>query len=72
MRRAWIAVYFWLRFGLQWRDQYAKFGLRTAWSMAGDILSFRRYLRGHDLVIVRMASSSERGPSELQAEKESK
>ena len=37
-----IAVHLWLVYGLQWRNQYMKFGLRRAWGMAGNILEFRR------------------------------
>ena len=51
--RLWIALHLWLVHGIQWRDQYMKFGLRKAWSMAGDILEFRAFLRERGLTIER-------------------
>lgn len=56
MKRAWIAAHLWIVHGLQWREQYMKFGLATAWYMAGEILKFRKYLRDRGLVIVKEVS----------------
>jgi hypothetical protein len=53
MRRVWIALHVWIVFGIPWREQYMRFGLRTAWSMAGEILSFRAWLKKRGLVIAR-------------------
>jgi hypothetical protein len=38
--RLFIALHLWLFYGLP--GDYMKFGLRTAWQMAGDIREFRR------------------------------
>ena len=37
----WVAANLWFKFGLS--GDYMKFGLRTAWSMAGDIWEFRQW-----------------------------
>ncbi len=41
-----VALILWLKHGLQWRDQYMKFGPITAWKMAGYIWEFRLSNRG--------------------------
>lgn len=43
-----VAFVLWLKHGLQWRDQYMKFGPLMAWKMAGYILEFRRSSRSSD------------------------
>ena len=53
MKRLQIALHLWIKHGIQWRDQYAKFGPFKAWYMAGVILDFRQYLRDHGLRMER-------------------
>jgi hypothetical protein len=56
MKRLGIALHFWIRFGIQWRDQYMKFGFRRAWYMAGEMLKFREHLRKRGMTIERESS----------------
>ena len=53
--KVWVALHLWIVHGIPWRDQYMRFGLRRAYSMAGTIWEFRTYLRENGMRIERDA-----------------
>lgn len=48
--RAKDAFVLWLKYGAWWHGEgsYMRFGLRTAWQMAGDIQEFRQFPTGEE------------------------